>query len=91
MTKVEFKAYEVLQPGKSLSENFIVKPVSLSFRYPNCTVGVKDKPIVVNLPITMLSLSKFLKLDTPAEKMFFSRRTIKSECFQVDPAIPDPK
>ena len=65
MTKVEFKAAELLQPGKSLSENFIVKPLNMNFRYPNCTIGMKDQQLTIDLPITMLSFCKFLRMELP--------------------------
>jgi len=63
LTKVEFKAFELLQPMKSLSENFIVKPTSMHYLYPKCMVGTKEKLLTVDLPITAASLCKFLRND----------------------------
>jgi hypothetical protein len=67
-----------------LSENFIVKPNSLMYRYPVCKVGTPERALIVDLPITMLSFCKFLKVETSLDKLFFSRKTIKSECISVD-------
>lgn len=67
-----------------------MKPANMGFRYPNCTVGTKEKLMVIDLPITMLSLCKFLRIES-GDKMFFAKRVLKSESFQLDPSVPEPR
>ena len=46
--------------------------------------------MVIDLPITMLSLCKFLRIES-GDKMFFAKRVLKSESFQLDPSVPEPR
>lgn len=88
MVKVNYKASDTLQPGKILQENFIVKPQSFQFTNTKCSISLKDFRGTIELPITVLSFCKFFKADSPLDKMFFSRRAIKSECFDLANIAP---
>jgi hypothetical protein len=82
---VEFQAYATVPSMGNLSENFIVKPNSLTYRYPVCKVSTPERALTIDIPITMLSFCKFLKVETTLDQLFTSRKTLKSECITVDP------